>query len=195
MFGRKKIARPKLCAPAMMRRLLQEFARNANGATAVEFALVSVPFVALLLAIFQTAVVLFASQALATSTERAARQIMTGQAQGANGGVPLNASQFRDLVCPPAGPNGVRPGLLPALVDCSKLIIDVRTAASFSSADTTNDVFTNPAQAQFNPGGASTINIVRVLYQLPPYLALYGVTGGPTTNVMMSTAVFQTEPF
>ncbi|GAC1332757.1 MAG: hypothetical protein NVSMB26_12900 [Beijerinckiaceae bacterium] len=176
----------------MMRAALKQFARSNNGAVAVEFALISVPFIALLLAIFQTAVVLFANQALESSTETAARQIMTGQAQGSN----LTVSQFRDLICPPPGANGVAPGnSLPALIDCSKLIIDVRTAASFSSADTTKDVFTNPSQAQFTPGPASTINVVRVLYQLPPYLAIFGVIGGPTTNVLMSTAVFQTEPF
>ena len=181
------------------RRALVSFARADQGAAAVEFALISVPFIALMLAIFQTAVVLFAAQALESATETAARQIMTGQAQGAN----LTQAQFRNLICPTAS-GGVQPGnALPALIDCSKLIIDVRVASSFSSADTSKSIFTNPGQAQFSPGGPNTINVVRVLYQLPTYLSIlggtsniFGISGGATTNnVINATAVFQTEPY
>jgi Flp pilus assembly protein TadG len=178
---------------------LKSFARADRGAAAVEFALISVPFIALMLAIFQTAVVLFAAQALETATEAAARQIMTGQAQSSN----LSLAQFRNLICPTAS-GGVQPGnALPALIDCSKLIIDVRVASGFSSANTSKDVFTNPTQAQFSPGGPNTINVVRVLYQLPKYLSIlggtsniFGVPGAATTNnVINATAVFQTEPY
>jgi Flp pilus assembly protein TadG len=154
--------------------------------------------IALLLAIFQTAVVLFVAQALETATETAARQIMTGHAQGAN----LTLSQFRNLICP-SSPGGKKPAnALPALIDCSRLVIDVRVASNFSSTDTSKTVFTNPSQAQFNPGGPSTINVVRVLYQLPTYLSvlggasnIIGVSGGTMTNVIMAPAVFQTEPY
>ncbi len=174
------------------------FCRAQGGGAAVEFAIISVPLIGLLLAIFQTAVVLFAAQALETATENAARQIMTGQAQSSN----LSVSQFRNLICP-TSTNGTTPGnALPALIDCSKLIIDVRVASNFSSADTSKNVFSNPSQAQFSPGGPSTINVVRVLYQLPNYIGvlgggsnIFGVTGGTTTNVIMATAVFQTEPY
>ena len=59
-----------------------------------------------------------------------------------------------------------------------------------------------PSQAQFNPGGPRTINVVRVMYQLPTYLSIlggtsniFGVSGGTTKNVILATAVFQTEPY
>jgi Flp pilus assembly protein TadG len=197
MFSREIIA--FLSAPfAHARTALRTFERADDGAAAVEFAMISVPLIALLLATFQTAVVLFAAQALETATETAARQIMTGQAQGAN----LTLAQFRNLICPTSSGGTQAANALPALIDCSKLIIDVRVASSFSSTDTSKTVFTNPSQAQFNPGGPSTINVVRVLYQLPNYLSvlgggsnIFGVSGGTMTNVIMATAVFQTEPY
>jgi Flp pilus assembly protein TadG len=180
------------------RAALRGFARADRGAAAVEFAIISIPLIALLLATFQTAVVLFAAQVLESATEAAARQIMTGQAQSSN----LTQSQFRNLICPPSSGGTPAANALPKLIDCTKLIVDVRVASNFSSADTSKNVFLTPAQAQFSPGGPNTINVVRVMYQLPSYLSIagggsniFGVTGGPTSNVILAAAVFQTEPY
>ncbi len=65
------------------RRMLpvRRFARNKQGTTAVEFGLVAAPFLALLFAIIETAVVFFAGQTLETAVADTARLIMTGQAQ------------------------------------------------------------------------------------------------------------------
>jgi Flp pilus assembly protein TadG len=176
------------------------FVRAEKGAAAVEFAIISIPLLALLLATFQTAVVLFAAQLLESATESAARQIMTGQAQTSN----LTQAQFRNLICPSSSGGTTPANALPKLIDCTKLIIDVRVASNFSSTDTSKNVFTTPSQAQFSPGGPDTINVVRVMYQLPSYLSIagggggsniFGVTGGPTSNVILATAVFQTEPY
>jgi Flp pilus assembly protein TadG len=187
MFSREKITALFAARYDRGGAALTNFARADKGVAAVEFAIIAVPFIALLLAILQTGIVLFAAQALESATETAARQIMTGQAQSAN----LTVSQFRNLICP-----------LPKLIDCSKLIIDVRVASNFSSADTSKTIFTTPSQAQFNPGGPSTINVVRVMYQLPTYLSIlggtsniFGVPSGSTKNVILATAVFQTEPY
>ena len=56
---------------------------DRRGAAAVEFALVAPPFLALLFAILELALVFFASQALETVTQDSSRLIMTGQAQTA----------------------------------------------------------------------------------------------------------------
>jgi Flp pilus assembly protein TadG len=199
MFSRDRIRAPTFTTCRGARRVLTIFARADQGVAAVEFAMIGIPFIALMLAIFQTAVVLFAAQALESATEIAARQIMTGQAQSAN----LSASQFSNLVCPTTSGGSPTNTTLPKLIDCSKLVIDVRTASNFSSTDTSKTIFTTPSQAQFSPGGPNTINVVRVMYQLPPYLTIlgggahniFGISGGATTNVIMGTAVFQTEPY
>ena len=60
---------------------LHRFRHERKGSVAVEFALISVPFLALLFAIFETAILFFAQQALETATHDTARMIMTGEAQ------------------------------------------------------------------------------------------------------------------
>jgi len=72
-----------------MRRLItslnaRRFAQREEGSAAVEFALVVVPFLALMFAIIQTALVFFAQQTLESVAANAARQILTGQAQAQN---------------------------------------------------------------------------------------------------------------
>ena len=61
--------------------LLRRFARQQGGAAAVEFGLVAAPFLALVFAIMETAIVFFSGQALETAVADASRLIMTGQAQ------------------------------------------------------------------------------------------------------------------
>src|SRR5262245_27157195 len=66
-----------------------------DGAAAVEFGLVAAPFLALIFAIMETAIVFFAGQALETAAADSARLIMTGQAQTAG----YSESQFKTAVC------------------------------------------------------------------------------------------------
>ena len=61
--------------------LVRRFVRQQDGAAAVEFALVAAPFLALIFAILETALVFFAGQALETAVANSSRLIMTGQAQ------------------------------------------------------------------------------------------------------------------
>src|SRR5206468_616540 len=76
-------------------RALRRFTRQEDGTTAVEFAMVAAPFLALVFAIIETAVVFFSSQALETAVADSSRLIMTGQAQ--NGG--FNQAAFKNAVC------------------------------------------------------------------------------------------------
>ncbi|WP_426260047.1 TadE/TadG family type IV pilus assembly protein [Sphingomonas sp. DC1100-1] len=69
---RARARRPAHRAPAAHRgaaRLL----RDARGATIVEFAIVAVPFVALMLAVAVTSLAYFVQETLETAVERAAR--------------------------------------------------------------------------------------------------------------------------
>src|SRR5215472_12297774 len=69
-----------------------------EGTAAVEFAIVAAPFLALVFAIMETALVFFAGQALETAVAQSSRWIMTGQAQTAAGGG-FQASDFSNKVC------------------------------------------------------------------------------------------------
>ncbi len=90
-----------LLASAPARRLLC----REDGAAAVEFALVAAPFLALIFAIIETALVFFAGQYLETVVADSSRLIMTGQVQTQG----LGQSQFLNQVC----------GKIVALFNCS----------------------------------------------------------------------------
>src|SRR5215469_4198323 len=97
-------------------------ASDNSGATAVEFALVAAPFIALLVALFQTALVFFAERVLDETVEEASRIIMTGQAQ--SGGI--TQAGFANWICANTY----------AMFNCSNFMINVQNYGSFSSANT-----------------------------------------------------------
>jgi Flp pilus assembly protein TadG len=69
MFSREKITALFATLHHRGGATLTNLVRADKGAAAVEFAIIAVPFIALLLAILQTGVVLFAAQALESATE------------------------------------------------------------------------------------------------------------------------------
>src|SRR5262245_34610674 len=74
---------------------VQLFVDGADGASAVEFALIAAPFLALLFAILETALIFFSGQVLEAAVQDSARLIFTGQAQNAG----YSQQQFKDQVC------------------------------------------------------------------------------------------------
>ena len=187
---------------------LKHFKRNEDGATAIEFAMVSIPFLAVLFAIFETALVFFNASALDAVTANASRQLMTGQIQLNGQTAAQQKTTFQNLICPTSG---TRPSTaLPSQFDCSQVTIDVRASSDFSNADTTNALYANPTSAQFTPGSAGQVNIVRVIYPMPVFLAVLGGTNtnaiqanrtgqvllsGSWVHILMGIAVFKTEPY
>ena len=187
------------------RRSLHGFGRDQRGVTAVEFGFVAVPFLGLMMAIFQFGLFFFATEGLQAAVQDAARQLYTGRAQGA--GVSTASAFLTDYVCPARGPSK-----LPSFIDCSKLIVDVRVASSFGSIDTGVDFYRATASRQFCAGGPRDIVVVRVIYPLAMLAPI--VTGfGSSINVLqagfvndvpnnpglkqlvLATSVFKNEPY
>ena len=165
------------------------FLADQNGATAVEFGLVAAPFVALLVAIIQTFLALFASQLLETVVTQSSRLILTGQVRSAN----MTQSQFATQVC----------NQVAILFNCANLMIDVQSPASFSAANTSTPTLTFNANGsvtntwQYNPGAAWQIVVVRVMYQWPVFLGPLGFNLSNLSNgnrLIMASAAFQNEP-
>lgn len=172
------------------------FFRCRNGATAVEFALVAAPFLALLVAILQSALVFFAGRVLDEVTEEASRYIMTGQAQ--QGGI--TQSGFGTYIC--TGSN--TSALVSALFTCSKIMVNVQNFADFSSASTASPTLTfNPNGTvantwNYNTGNPGDIVVVQVMYQWPVVLGPLSMNLSNLTNgnrLLVSTAVFKSEPY
>lgn len=173
---------------AVTPRIVRRFARRQDGAAAVEFAMVAAPFLALVFAILETAIIFFAGQALETATADSARLIMTGQAQKQG----FSAAQFKDQVC----------ARVYGLFDCSSGVqVDVRTYSSFASVNSAKPVDSNgnlTVTPAYQPGGPGDIVVVRLLYQWPVYVSLLGLNLADTAGnkrLIMATAAFRNEPY
>jgi Flp pilus assembly protein TadG len=159
--------------------------RDENGATAVEFALVALPFIVLLIAIIETALLFFAQQFLQAATQQSARLIMTGQAQQQG----MTASQFHQAVCTNAG----------SMFNCSGLYVNVQTFQSFSAIsdpNTINNGTLNTQNTAYTTGSPGDIVLVQVYYDWP-VISLPGMNLANNGNytVIQSTVVFRNEPY
>jgi Flp pilus assembly protein TadG len=161
-----------------------------DGATAVEFALVAAPFLALLVGTIETFLVFFAGQQLETIVNQSSRQILTGAAQKVN----MTQSAFAQQVC----------AKVTVLFNCSNLMIDVQTYSSFSATNTGTPTLTFNSQGQvtntwqYQPGTAGQIVVVRVMYQWPVFLGPLGFTLSNQSNgtrLLMASAAFKNEPY
>jgi Flp pilus assembly protein TadG len=171
-----------------MARAVRRLVRRQDGAAAIEFGLVAAPFLALVFAIIETAVVFFASQALETAAADSSRLIMTGQAQTAG----YDAATFKNAVC----------AKIYGLFNCqSGVSVDVQKFSSFSSVTNTKPVDSsgkfnlNPS---YNPGGACDIVLVRLFYEYPVYVSLLGLKLSDLSSgkrLLAATAVFRNEPY
>lgn len=167
---------------------LSRFRRNKKGAAALEFALVAMPFFMLLYAIFDIALIFFASTTLENGIMSAARQIRTGQAQASN----MNAAQFRTLVC----------NEISMLLKCdASLGLDVRKyngfgAVSFSPA--LDDSGNLSGNMSFDPGGPGDVVVVRAFYAWPmltPTVGLNFVNMAGGHRLLEASMAFRNEPY
>lgn len=186
-----KLARFKITD--RMRRLLpasvaRRFVRHEEGAAAVEFALVSIPFLALTFAIIETALVFFAGQTLEAAVADSARLIMTGQAQTAG----YSQANFKTQVC----------NRIYGLFDCANnLYVDVKSYTTFASISTAQPITNgqlNTANMTYVPGGPGDIVVVSLYYQWPIYVSLLSdnlsnLTGN--SKLLVATAAFRNEPY
>jgi Flp pilus assembly protein TadG len=180
---------------------------DEGAATAVEFSLILVPFLAILFAIFEAAFMFLNHEALENVTANAARRLLTGEIQG--GAPATQKATFVNMICPTSGP---RPAsALPRNFDCNKVIIDVRKSGDFNAnLDTTNALYADPSKAVFQPGGPGDVNVVRVIYPQPVYLSILSgfgassiqtsragqaIVDGVWTRIIMGISVFKVEPY
>jgi Flp pilus assembly protein TadG len=167
--------------------LIRQFARDRKATAAIGWAVVCLPFFALLGGIVETSLFFFKGQMMETAVQDASRLIMTGQAQSAK----LTQAQFRDEVCK----------RLPPLFNCAtEVIVDVDVAANFGAADVaalTEAMMT--ATPRYNPGAGGDIVVVRCAYAAPVYLDFLGAgfanAGGGKKRILFAVSAFKNEPF
>jgi Flp pilus assembly protein TadG len=182
--GTRRLPRMRLLRIRTVRR----FARGEDGIAAVEFGIVAAPFLALMFAIMETAIVFFASQTLETAVADSARLIMTGQAQSSS----FTEAQFKSAVC----------AKILGLFDCANGIkIDVQTYSSFSSISTAKPIDSNGnllTNFGYAPGAPGDIVVVRLMYEWPIYVSLLGFSLNDMAGnkrLIIATAAFRNEPY
>ena len=190
--------------------VLSRFARSRKGATAVEFAMVSIPFLGLLCAIFETAFVFFTHEAFDNAVVNVARKVLVNNFSG---DATQTASSFlTGSFCP----------ALPAFIDCAKVTLNIQaydpSTTGFSSvAGAIGKGWYNTPSTNVNLGRPGWIVVFQAFYPMPVYLSVLVATGahgngaanlynGASNSVyanpqgagfvhaIFSTAVFRNEP-
>ncbi len=204
------------------RRAVGPFGKNlwkSRAATAtMELAIVGPAFIALLLAILYTMLIYLAQQMLETTAEGAGRLLLTGFAQttqAPNGTVGLTASDFKNAICnglSGTNPNGETvstPALLPPLLSCSRLTVNVTTATSYNVASSTSPTFTYDSNGilvstgtgynyQSGGSGKNRIVVLQLIYLWPTGKGPLGLNliNEPNANrKLVATSVFTTEDY
>lgn len=183
MIFRKK-GRPK-------RRLIAGLVKDRSGATAIEFALLAIPFSLLVFAILESCISFAAEQLLINATDDIAREVRTGQLRPDD----LSGSKLHDLVC-------ARIEIIVAS-GCPGLFVDLREFDTFQDAAAikvklTPDGDLDTTGFTVDPGPSLSRNMLRVFYKWPiitDFLrkAMSNLKDGKT--LLFATATWQNEPF
>jgi Flp pilus assembly protein TadG len=193
-------------------RLGRRVAHNEDGATAIEFAMVGMPFFMMLFGIMGVGLYFFSVFNLENALEQAARKLRTGEAQAA-GKTKTAAEQkadFKTSVC----------GFVAAFLDCdTKLrvqVVNVTTRAAAAAAagtpvqlpsvatcrekltPTSDDTLIATAKTSFDKVEQSETVVVTLCYQMEllQSIPLIKLGNMPDGSMMLQAAiVFKAEPF
>jgi Flp pilus assembly protein TadG len=160
--------------------LMRRFARAQEGATAVEFAFVAIPFFGLIFAILELGLVFLVSITLENALMNVDRQIRTGEFK-------QDAVAFKEAVCAQMP--------VPETSCEAAITLDVRVLPAFTGS---NDLKRPPAGGTcWNPGGANSIILVRAYYKWPMITPLLqgAVASADGNREITFAAVFRNEPY
>ncbi|MFP1630152.1 TadE/TadG family type IV pilus assembly protein [Zhengella sp. ZM62] len=171
--------------------LFRRFARNRKGATAIEFSVLAIPFCLLVFAILESSISFAAQQVMANAGDSVARQLRTGQIKPNA----INEAALKQLIC----------DKLEIIVadGCPGLEVDLREFNTFDAASKvriklTADKDIDTSDFDVDPGGALTINMLRVFYRWPVMTDLMrssmsNLKDGKT--LLFSTVTWRNEPY
>lgn len=171
-------------------RALRTLRHDEGGATAVEFAMVSGPFLMLLFGLIAVGLFFFTTFSLENAVEQASRPLRTGEAQTSG----MTKDQFKTAVC----------NLLPAYVECNgKLRINVQNynvgdAITPPACINAGGNLVDPAATAYSSGTANQVILVTACLQWDlagkiPFLQLGSMADG-SAMIQASTA-FKIEPY
>jgi Flp pilus assembly pilin Flp len=168
--------------------------RDDRGATAIEFALVALPFFMLVIGIIAIGLYFFTTNALEHGVEAASRKIRTGQAQNGE----LTVGQFKQLVCNEAG-RYISCNKLHVLVQSGEQWSDLTPEACVSNNQMTESTGQSDDMIQEYSGGAKSVVLITVCYkwdlaELFRFMN-FGVGTGEGPAILQASTAFRIEPY
>ena len=162
---------------------LSRLRTDMSGATAVEFAMISPLFLAMVFVTLMVGMLYMAKSELDAATQSAARAVMTGQA--------TTSSQLQTALCNAIG----------GMFTCSNLMINLNAYSSLSAMNTATPTLTYNGSGGVsntfgsNFGSVGSIMVLQVMYQFPVIGGqLFSFATQPNgTALLVSTAVFVNE--
>ncbi|MCU0881315.1 MAG: pilus assembly protein [Hyphomonadaceae bacterium] len=184
--------------PTIFKRLRARHQRGQSGATAVEFALIATPFLAMMFALIEIMMIFFVQTTLEAAVAEEARRIRTGQVQTAA----ESKADFKAAIC----------DRMFGLADCdTRLFVMVQafnSAPAGGAAQPWQDGTLTPGSNDDEPYEDSTpgqMVIVRSYYVWPlltPGLSMLQSASnfsspdlGDTNRMLVASAAFRNEPF
>lgn len=177
-----------------------KFIKNERGAAALEFALVSFPFLIMILFIMFVALAEFFASQIDFATQKAARQVMVGSVQTQA----TTQTQFRtNYVC----------SYLPSVIPCSDVIVSLQTVTEAaqpsgyyqfvnSTATALNIPQLDNSTVPFSPGSQGSYEYLQVVYPVtffPKYIATLvsggNVYKGSPAFLLVATVAFRNESY
>jgi len=167
--------------------LLKRFARDRRGVAALEFGMISIPFLGLLCAIFETAFVYYNHEVFDNAVANVARQILVNQYETQK---PDAATWLSTR-----GSNGYSLcGALPSYFNCNNVRVLVKAYASgkfsdltannaspfnrdFNSASNANFTQLPQSQTTLDLGQPGNIVVFQAFYPMPIYLSVLLASG------------------
>lgn len=190
MTGRNGETRDDAGAARPQRRT-RLFARNEDGAVAIEFVALAIPFSMLMFAILESSISFAGQELLANATDRVARELRTGQIRSDD----FDEKKLKDAICEN----------LEILVSsgCPGLEVDLQQYDTFEEAAKvrikyTDDKDIDTSGFKVDPGKSLTKNMLRVFYRWPvmtDYMrkSMSNLKDGKTLH--FATVTWQNEPF
>ncbi|AZO64586.1 MAG: pilus assembly protein [Mesorhizobium sp.] len=172
------------------------FLGDRRGSTAIEFAMLAVPFALLVFAILESCISFAGQEVMANITDDVARQLRTGQLKRAD----VTEATLKAMIC----------SRLEIMVakDCPGLLVDLREFPTFADAATAGFKITTAGDIELtgtkittftvDPGLAASKNMLRVFYKWPvmtDFMAksMANLDGGKTLH--FTSVTWQNEPF
>lgn len=168
--------------------IFSRFVHANDGATAIEFGIVVMPFMLLLLAIVETVMMFWTNSVLEEAVSEVSRTLLTGQSRNIYTSTVPDA--FQNNICNYAS----------GFIDCGRLKVDVKTYSNFAGATASSPVsgVIDTSNFAYRQPGAGQIVVVRAILPYKAFLNQWSSAFASTedgTPSLVAVAVFQTEPF